>query len=499
MVAQIGAYRGSDRRRATRSAHPGRLFGAVAPLVVLAAAVAAVLLDLRNTSLSASTSDVFVSMGCAATAALAVVVTAMLLVRWRVAGEIRSAAVGLAVFLLLGLHPAFQGLAAALHRPIPNLDYVDLGLMVSGVGLLLVEQGRPEVNTRRRAIAILALGLLIWAVATGAPIVASLHPHPGTSLGLWSSLFGSGQWPRLVFAAILVGLAGPMCFRSVRRSLGVEYWVGLSLVAWTAGIAVAALLPSRPLTPAILTGMRGLGVLVLLVALLAESASDSLLQRSDLFASRVQTLAIQAEQRAYQEDQRSRAHQARNVVMAVQTAGLALQKSMGALSDRDRTTLTGILKDGLAEIDQYVAGGGPPEASFYAGSLLGPLRSSARLLGRELVGSISSELAIQGSRAAVLEALRSVITAVAESTDAPVLKLRASATPAGVLLSVGALDDGVLSGDGKPSGAAAPLSLELVAAEELLRRHGGRLEGRLTRSGRRYVVSLMLAVDSSSA
>lgn len=438
-------------------------------------------------------------MVCAATAALAFVVAAMLLVRWRVAGETRSAAVGLVVFLLLGLHPALQGAAAALRHAAPDLDYADLGLMVAGLGLLLVEQGRPEVNTRRRAVLILATGMVTWLVATLIPMLADLRPHSAASISLWSSLFGSGQWPRVLFAVILTAVSGPMCFRSVRRRLGVEYWVGLSLVAWTAGIGLAALLPSQPLTPVVLTGMRALGVLILLVALLVESASEALLQQSDLFSSRVESLAIQAEQRAYREDQRSRAHQARNVVMAVQTAGLALQKSMGVLSTEDRTTLTQILKDGLAEIDRYVAGGGPEEESFFARSLVGPLSSSARLLGRELVSSISPELMIEGSRSAVLEALRLVLAAVAESTDAPAIKVRASLRGGGIWLSVGAFDERSSNPGDTREGASAALSLELVAAEELLRRYGGRLEGRLTRSGRRYVITLRPAAASSSA
>jgi hypothetical protein len=478
--------------------------GAAAPVLVLVCAVGGVLVDLRGTSVSPQVSNVAVCMLCAATASLALVVGALLLVRWRVSGEIRSAAVGMAVLLLLGLHPAFQAAAAALGHSGPELDYTDLGVMVAGLGLLVVEQRRPEVDSKRRGLAILGLGLLIWIGASAVPMLAGLKPDMSTaghgSLNLWSALFGPSWWPHVLFAGALVALAGPMCFRSFRRHLGVEYWVGLSLVAWTAGIAMAVLMPNRPLSPSLLAGLRGIGVLILLIALLAESASESLVQRSDLFARRVQTLATEAEQRAMREDQRSRAHQARSVVMAVRTAGRALQRGLGSLSAEDRAALTAILQEGLAEIDRYVAGDQPGELSFPAGSLVAPLRSSARLLGRELLTSIPPGLAIKGSRAAVLEAIRIAMGEVAASSAGTELKIRASTQDACICISVSSLDTPIGATDLRSDReGASSLPLELVAAEELVRRHGGRIEGRATRSGHRYVIWLVPALDSATA
>jgi hypothetical protein len=289
-------------------------------------------------------------------------------------------------------------------------------------------------------------------------------------------------WPMILAALALLAIgAWPILDRWRQRST-VECWVGVALLAWGWAEAVA-LVARRPFPVALFAaaGLRAVGMAFLLGGGIYEFAEQFAQQRSRLLEIQISEGVTRAQQRAMETTESERRHDAGNVLMAVQAAGLALQRKLDVLSDADRATLAEILRSGLGELNKMVGSRAREDDEFLVESLDAPLRRWASGISTHLTTAVPEGLCVKGSRAQLLDSLRTLVELVARQTGATPVRFDAQARGSEVLLQVGPASARGVPLPGRPSASlslngADDLPIEALVVAEIVKRQAGTFE-----------------------
>ncbi len=290
------------------------------------------------------------------TVALAGVAAVQMVLRWRLSGESRAAALGFAVFLLFAARPAAGDVARALTGGGVLPVGAQSTMVIAGLALLAAQTRRPAVDTGW------GLGGPLVAVVVSVAGVGTALQHLGVWDRWWAGALGltsTGQrqsiWAPLTLAALTLLVAFPfLLVRTEHRRSRVDPPVGLALLASSGATAAHALGGSISHAAVLSDWLMAVGALLLVGGTLRALVSEHADQRARLFSSELSESALRAWQRVADDAQRTHAHQARNVVLAVRSAVFARERRPASLTDDDRAVLADILRRGLQELGEIV-------------------------------------------------------------------------------------------------------------------------------------------------
>ena len=454
-----GRYRGADRRAggprapmAIRSAPPTAL---VWPLLVAVVGVEAlsVIAPPVHRSTAVLVCRLFGSAGCA----LAAVAALVLLIRSRLTGLTWPTSLSVAFtfmaagMLIADVVPDTVGAQSGFRSG-------TIGAFAAGLALALWTAARPPVDTKSRP-GLYVVGGIALAIAVSA--TNRLAPIPWRRFGL-TALLMHGRAPGIMLVGVVAVAAGVAVAVRALPS-------GAALATWGAATTLAAAHGGIPAAVIGAAAIRALALAVPVAAGLHIVANDYEGQRAQLFDHELSERVARAQARALDEVQRGQRHDASNVLMAVQTAGLALQRNLALLSDADRATLSEILRTGVDQLNDIVTGVPAEPGQFAATELEEPLRRWAAGIGVDLTCSLPPGAVVDASLSHTLEALRTMVQLAAGPGDGGAVRLDAAIDRGCVRLHLAAMNGGGVS---TPSDAEP---IEVLVVAQIIRGQRGRV------------------------
>lgn len=506
-------YRGPDRRAGAGSGPPPgvRRFraSAVAALVFAAAAAGMGI----GTSLDPAVAGRLTTAASDASATLAAVAAALLFLRWRLSGQTRAAVSGVVVALLFTLHPALSYLATLAGSGRGAVVWADTATVIVVLALLVIELRTPPIDTRRRPLRMsVATGVCVLAVAGALRLV--FGPASWTGVGLSATVAGPPATGRTILLIALLGVLGMLLgglLLARARVVDVDRWLGLALLLWGWAKLLTAVYAGHRSAVVGAASLHLVGMAILVSGALEGFITEIVHQGSALFDTRLSALVTTARHRVLRTEQRSRAHDARSLIMAVQTATSALE-SLPSLSADDRAALAGIVESGLRQLEEYVKGPSARPATVALADLAGTVARWAREAGTPIAVAVPDGITVRIEMALAREVLRAMFDHVvlggtallltgnsdrgeAHLRLAPDPSAPAAAGAAPPPRSVGPDEPGP-GGDDDAAGAA---TIDLVVLSALLATEGGGLTvERAAEAGAIVSVRLPLAETSEA-
>lgn len=437
-----------------------------------------------NALLVAATS--LVGLGVAVTYAL----------RWRLVGEATSLLVAVAAGILaLGGYVVYDLVPIAVpgSEGSPVLAALRAASVVTALLLLLTAVRGPEVDTRvsvgwlgLRAAPL--LGLLV-AVFVALPTAAGFFESsvsPGSQVG--GDLVG-----QTAVAMAWLALAARFVLAGLRRERWLHTWLGLGLAAVALG-SVSSASVSAP-GELWLTGAAVLelvGMLLVLLGAGVELKAAWVQQQEMLLRTRQHLVAREKEWQAERAFHEERAHDARSMILAIQSAVAGLERAHDDLDPESRAALTHAVGQEIARLQRLVDVDSSPRSErerFDVAEVVESVLTCHRSAELGLSAEIGEELVALGSPHDIAEVIHSLLdNARRHAESAPVL-VTATRQLGNVVVRVEDRGPGVESQEreaiferGRRGTGAAPggSGLGLYVARRLVRAQGGDLwlEGR---------------------
>ena len=337
----------------------------------------------------------------AATAALAVVVAFLCLVRWRLSEDAGGLWAGVALFGFGTVTVAVTGLLPLVYRgtDTATLAWASAASRVVVMGLLAAAVWSHRFDGRVRLGHLAAVGTAATIALTFAfrlaPDVAkhltgSADVHPTLPVSSFEGLFVVLAWTVLAAGFLVKG---------ARRDRPLLSWLGVLL----AGLALAEavrLLASEG------TALFSIGAQLLQLTALAIGLVGTTLElvRSyghlahDLMESRVSTAAAEARLRAGRRESEERAHEASNALQSIEGAAKTLERHHDQLDPQARQSLAQAVSAEIARLQRLVSIERSDEelAPFGVGETLAPVITGERSLGAGVLVDIEDGLQAHG-------------------------------------------------------------------------------------------------------
>lgn len=350
----------------------------------------------------------------AGTAALAVVVALLFLVRWRLGGEVAGLWAGLAMF---GFGTVTVGLADLAPLAYPGAD--TLGLAWTGpasrvVALLMlaVAAWTPEVDVKRSLVRIAALGTgataALWAAFTYAPDVArhlagTGDVHPLMPVSPLNGLFVVLAW---------TALAAVFYIRGQRRDRPLLSWLGLVATGFALAETIRLIAAEGTALWSLGAQLLQLTALVIgLIGLTIELLRAFGHLADDLLASQVTTATTQARLEAGRMQTEERAHDARNALVAIEAAIQVLERHRDQLDEETAGALAQSLSKEIARMQALVSAEAVSDdlAPFDVDETLAPVVTGARSLGAAVLVDVEDGLQAYGRWADTVQVVQNLV------------------------------------------------------------------------------------------
>jgi hypothetical protein len=473
------AYRGSERRQAAAAAGDGRHLDEVAvamAAILLLTAGCALVAPWRGAVSQRATSGAaaLLSGGLAITC---FVISGVFLLRWQLNGRSRAATYGVG-FALVGLQPALLGATTNIAQPTATVAALGSGALLAGLALLGWGFVGPLIDTRYRIGRVIGAGVALAVLAAA----ASDRAAGGGWVGMQIQGAASGpRWPSAGLG-VLLAVSSAVLFAARRRSPRIEGWIAVALASWSGALAVSSAGGTRAAMSFLPSACAIAGALVCTIGLFVGLAEDFAGQRGMLFEEQLSRLVSGAERRATDESEKIRRHDARNVLLTVQTAGLTLQRKLDALSEADRHALADILRSGVNELNEVV--GTAPESHGETSLAVIERRLAPWAFGAgvDLVSVMPAELTACGTPSQLVEALRLLVGATANADPGRSVAVCAEACDREVTIRVRC---GSRPGDSVRAPIRPDDPLDCLVATEIVGRQGGRVAPGTDAEGRR--------------
>jgi signal transduction histidine kinase len=346
-------YRGDDRRGLVPTPRTvGTGYLALACLVVLLALI--INLGGRHPELDPAQMGRLTTSLDGVALAFACIVAALCIMRWRLVGEAAALQFGVAsgVYATVVLGPSVV-IAGTDPAPgaLPAAGRIVIAvLVVAAITGPEVDAGvRPSRSFGRAAAGVIGAAFVVsWL-----PVAADLLLTPGEQLdnGLQTGASGAGAtvlWLVLGTWAVL---------RGQRRRRPLIAWFGLGMIALAAGAAT----PLWRTADGSMTDLGTVSLQVLALSCICAGAIKELLRAfrekdGRLLASVTTARAAESRLQVDLEVQRERAHEASNVLAAIEAATLALERYRDQLGEDERAELSSSITSEVHRMHQLVQG-----------------------------------------------------------------------------------------------------------------------------------------------
>jgi signal transduction histidine kinase len=478
-------YRGPDRRALIRSQH-GVSVVFVVTSVLLTLLAALVLIGPTTPGLDAvearrlGTSLHGVSLTCAG------VVAALCLLRWRLTGEAGALRLGVAsgvyTVLILGPGVVYGGLNGQAAESLPAAGRLAVA------GLVVLAVAGPEVDARlrpwptvARTAAAIALIVTVAAVLPGATTLLSTGAERVASGLEVTSATGWGT------AALWTVLACSAVHRGHRDRRPLLAWFGLGLFVLAAG----AVAPPWTIANG---GTAPLGTALLQVAAflcIAAGAIDEIIRGfrttdQRLLASVASARAAEAQLRGDHERQREQAHEAKNVLAAIEAASYALERHRDRLDASEQAELSACITSEVHRLQRLVEATSEPSevGRFRPSEAIASLVTCLATQVQDIHLDVPRHLVAVGRAADTVQAIHNVLEN-ARRYGAGVITIRASIEHDTVVLCVSDEGPGIDEDEqaaifargvrGRTSAGTSGSGLGLAISRDLMNRQGGDL------------------------
>jgi hypothetical protein len=458
------AYAGLDRRAdsAASDASPAAVLRNAAIVVLGGAAV--LLIGWRGRALGRdiSPSGVVAFVG-GATALMAVLAAWVFAVQWRISGDV-AALRAAGACTVGGIAAAIAGTATSILPTWSDDRWIRAGrASATVVFLVLVALAllSPDVDTR-----VTPLGLGVRTVTGGAVTfvvsvlwtgAASVAAAP---IGLVAHRSGT-QWA-LVGAEITLALVAVVRWRSRGR------WLTANLAAALVALALAEAMSMAAVGPAdvrlvVAPFFEAVAFAFLLDAGVRELRAAYDTERRRAFEGSVRLAAVSLRERAASAAGSGRRHEARSLLLDVESAALLLGRYFDRLDDEGRRAVAQGLQQAIAKLQTFVTDGSGARPSFTVFTVDELLEAVADRQGwiRFDVDEAARSLAMAGDLSVAADALWSLLDSAVPDVEIT-RRVDARSTAGGVELRVAL-------GDEEPGG------LPVLAAVTLVRDLGGTL------------------------
>jgi two-component system, OmpR family, sensor kinase len=478
-------YRGPDRRALIRAPHGvGGVF--VITSVMLALLAALVLLGPVTPGLDASDARrlgttlrgvAFTSSG---------VVAALCLLRWRLTGEAAALRLGVASGVYAGL--VFGPRIVYGELTVSGASSLPAAARVSVAVLLALAVVGPEVDARVRPWptvwrTIAGLLLIVPTVATspGATALLSTAAQQATTGADASRVTGLG------IAVLWVVIGSAALRRGHRDHRPLLAWFGLGLFV----LAAAAVAPpwtiadgaTAPLGTALL---QVTGFLCIAAGAIDEIIRGFRTTDQRLLASVAAARAAEARLRGDHERQREQAHEAKNVLAAIEAASYALERHRDSLDANEQAELSACISNEVHRLQRLVEATAEPVevGRFRPSEAIAPLVTCLATQVADIHVDVPEHLVAIGGAADTVQAIHNVLEN-ARRYGAGTITIRATLDHDTVVLRVSDEGPGIDVTEstaifsrgvrGRASAGTTGSGLGLAISRELMNRQGGDL------------------------
>ena len=407
-----GRYRGADRRGVIASdrVSPGNTF-VVAGLFLLVL-VLVVLTGPQWGPDTTSGADLGILLAQLESAgfAVALVLTVLCLVRWRLVGEAAAVWLGSAT-AVFGVFTLGLGYVLALSVATGNTSLLLLhpasGLVVAGLALRALLSSDVDAHLRPSGVLLASLG----AVATVTFAMQFLPfsrqlVDPSPALAVVHTI----SEPVTSMAFVVVwGVLGTWCMgRGLRRHRPLFAWFGLLFFAFAfAELAWLMPTPERSFWSLGPSMLRFAGLFCALMGATAELVRAYLRQGNLLLESVTSERTAEARIEAELATQAERAHEARNALVAIEGAILTLERHRDRLDPDTREELSRSVSSEVHRLQELVQTAGSPQPSgrFRVTEALAATVTCARSQGTSLHVDVPEHLVAIGQPAATSQVL----------------------------------------------------------------------------------------------
>jgi signal transduction histidine kinase len=475
-------YRGPDRRTLIRASH-----GVSGVLVVtaglLAVLVILVLLGPTTPGLDEAEARRLGTTLRGVSFTSAGVVAALCLLRWRLTGEAAALRLGVAsgVYAALVLGPGV--VYWALH--VDAAQSLQVAARLAVVLLVALALAGPEVDARVRpwpTVGRTAAGIVLIApLAAAVPGATRLLSTGAEQLPNGTS--GTG-WGIATLWAVLGTTALHRGHRDRRPLLA---WFGLGLFV----LAAAAIAPSWTIADG---GTAPLGTSLLQVTAflcIAAGAMNEIIRGfrttdQRLLASVAAARAAEARLRGDHERQREHAHEAKNVLAAIEAASYALERHRDQLDASEQAELSACITNEVHRLQRLVEATSEPVevGRFRPSEAIAPLLTSLATQVADIHVDVPDHLVAIGRAADTVQAIHNVLEN-ARRYGAGTITVRATLAADTVVLRVSDEGPGVGEAEaatifargvrGRASAGTSGSGLGLTISRDLMNRQGGDL------------------------
>lgn len=403
-------YRGADRRGLIACDEPiGDLLARAATVVgvlVIAMMLVALRAELADTSATQVTAQL---QGAALAAGLTAAV--LCFARWRLVGEAAALPLSLAsatfALTVLGPHVAFDDAAVGSQLGATQAS----GRLVTAI-LVVLALSAPVVDARLRPRWLIPTTMAVLAASSVAflslPAMAShlLGHFEEVELGAADP---SGA-PIVVAAWVLLAVGAAA--RALQRHQPLLGWFGLGLLL-LAGAQSVGFIPDVTASHAgLVTALfQTAGLVCVGVGAGWELSRAFRAQDGRLLASMSSVRSVEAQAEADHQAREERAHEARNVLLAIEAATATLERCRDQLGPDDRAVLSASITDGVERLQRLVDVAPPTEpiVRFRPSEVLPPLVTIAGAHGAELHVDVPVHLVAIGRPIATGQVLHNLI------------------------------------------------------------------------------------------
>jgi signal transduction histidine kinase len=413
-------------------------------------------------------------------------VAALCLLRWRLTGEAAALRLGVAsgvyAGLVFGPRMLYGELTAYGASSLPAA-----GQLTAAVLVVLALTG-PEVDARIRPWP------TVWRAVAGIVVIASLIAAlPGAnallSTGAERATAGAEVTgiTGLGIAALWVVLGSAAVQRGHRDRRPLLAWFGLGLLV----LAAAAVAPMWTIADG---GTTPLGTALLQVAgfvCIAAGAIDEIIRAfrttdQRLLASVTAARAAEARLRGDHERQREQAHEAKNVLAAIEAASYALERHRDQLDANEQAELSACISNEIHRLQRLVEATAEPVevGRFRPSEAIAPLVTCLATQVTDIDVDVPEHLVAIGGAADTVQAIHNVLEN-ARRYGAGTITIRANLDHDTVVLRVSDEGPGVDAGEaaaifargirGRASAGTNGSGLGLAISRDLMNRQGGDL------------------------